>query len=293
MSHISVLLKETIDGLAIRSGEILVDCTLGDAGHAKEAIRRHQDLTLVGIDRDQSAILRAGELLGKSDRIILRQGNFRDLEKTLDDLGIDQVDRVILDVGLSSRQLEESGRGFSFQRDEPLIMTFEVDGGLITAETVVNEWSQENLAQIIFGFGEEKYARKIAKGIVEARESAKITTTGRLVEVILSSTPRSYHHGKIHPATRTFQAIRIAVNDELGALEEGLSSAWKRLAPTGRIAVISFHSLEDRIVKTYFNKLKDQNLARLINKKPITATEIEIAENPRSRSAKLRIIEKI
>lgn len=296
MSHISVLLHESIDGLNIQSDDIFVDCTFGDGGHSQEVIRLFGDrVTVVGIDRDQDSIDHAEKNLSVTSRknIFLRQGNFRDLEGILGSLGFRNVQRFIFDIGLSSRQLEYSGRGFSFQRDEPLIMTFEKTGQSdVTAFDVVNNWQEENLYEVFKGFGEEKFARKIARGIINARSVRPIEKTSELVEIIFKSTPPHYHRGKIHPATRTFQAIRIAVNDELGAITQGLKSAWKVLSSGGRIAVISFHSLEDRIVKQYFNELIKSKEGTQITKKPIVASEEEKKVNPRSRSAKLRIIEK-
>jgi len=300
MSHISVLLHESIEGLDIREGDVYVDGTLGDGGHSAEVLKRFgSKITLVGIDRDADAIARVQTRFEKefpaemsAGKIFLKQGNFRDVESILTSVGLKSANRFLFDIGLSSRQLEESGRGFSFQKDEPLLMTFEKTGSGVNARTVVNEWQEESLEQIIRGFGEEKFAWRIAKGIVSARALAPIETTHQLVDIIKKSTPFYYHHGRIHPATRTFQAIRIAVNDELGAIHDGLIAAWNLLTPGGRIAVISFHSLEDRIVKHYFNELKVGE-AKLITKKPVTASENEIEANPRSRSAKLRIIEKI
>jgi 16S rRNA (cytosine1402-N4)-methyltransferase len=297
MSHTSVLLNESIDGLAIRQGDVFVDGTLGDGGHSAEVFRKFgAAVTIIGIDRDSDAIARVRDRFTKlgadENSAMFIQGNYRHCDKILESLGRASASRVLLDIGLSSRQLEESGRGFSFQKDEPLMMTFEPNGEL-TAQVVVNNWEEQNLADIIYGFGEEKYSRRIARGIVEARNKKPIETTGELVDIIKKSTPIFYHFGKIHPATRTFQAIRIAVNDELSALQDGLKAAWKILLPTGRIAVISFHSLEDRIVKNYFNELKADGTGRVITKKPIIATDEEIKNNPRSRSAKLRIIEKI
>jgi 16S rRNA (cytosine1402-N4)-methyltransferase len=198
--------------------------------------------------------------------------------------------------------LENSGRGFSFVKDEPLLMqmknfanksTKEDPSPEITAQDVVNEWEETSLADIIYGYGQERYARRIARGIVEARKSKRIATTKELVEIILKSVPAVYRRGKIHPATRTFQAIRIAVNDELGALSEGLEKSFAGLESGGRLAVISFHSLEDRIVKKFYKEKQDKEIGKIINKKVITASEEEIRSNPRSRSAKLRIIEKI
>jgi 16S rRNA (cytosine1402-N4)-methyltransferase len=326
MSHISVLLHESIEGLDIHEGDVFVDGTLGDGGHTAEVIKKFGStsgkITVVGIDRDQDAIDRVTKKFtdqgilssengaGATQNIFLKLGNFRNVEEILASVGLHSAQRFLFDIGLSSRQIDESGRGFTFQKDEPLLMTFEktpaagagAEAGASTTPTareVVNEWSEQNLAQIIEGFGEERFAYRIAKGIVAARTVKPIETTGELVEIIKKSTPFYYHHGRIHPATRTFQAIRIAVNDELEAIRDAMKSAWKLLTPGGRIAVISFHSLEDRIVKHYFNELKEAEtedgkpIARVITKKPITARDEEISQNPRSRSAKLRIIEKI
>lgn len=303
MAHTSVLLYESIDGLAIQPGDVYVDGTLGDAGHSLEVFKRFGDtVTIVGIDRDVDSLERVQKKLDENfsgesvkPKIFLKQGNFKNVVTILAESGMSNAERFLFDIGMSSRQIDESGRGFSFRKDEPLLMTFERVGtaGVFTAREVVNEWQEESLAQIFYGFGEERYAKKIAKGIVEARKVKPIETTTDLVQIILSSTPKSYHHGKIHPATRTFQAIRIAVNGELDAITEGLKAAWSILTPNGRIAVISFHSLEDRIVKQYFNELKKDGTGKVITKKPITASEEEIESNPRSRSAKLRIIEKI
>ncbi len=298
MTHTTVLPKESIDGLNIQTGDTFVDCTLGDGGHSVEVLKRFgNEVTIVGIDRDENslAVAKANieNLKTDSQKIFLKLGNFRNVDQILHSCGFGEAERFLFDIGLSSRQLEESGRGFSFQKSEPLLMTFEKSKETgITAKEIVNEWDEENIATIIRGYGEEKFAHKIAKGIVETRKVKAIETTGDLVEVILKSTPFFYHHGRIHPATRTFQALRIAVNDELGAIKAGLAEAWKMLAPKGRIAVISFHSLEDRIVKHYFNELKETGAATVITKKPITASEEENSQNPRARSAKLRIIEK-
>jgi 16S rRNA (cytosine1402-N4)-methyltransferase len=244
---------------------------------------------------DADALARSKQRFEHLDaKIDFVQGNFRTIDAILDTLGISTVNSILLDIGLSSNQLEESGRGFSFQNNEPLQMTFgkDVQEGDTTAETVVNEWSEDTLETIIRGFGEERYAGRIARAIVEAREIDPIKTTHELTSIIASAVPMRYKKGKIHPATRTFQAIRIAVNQELQALEEGLQKGFERLAPNGRMAVISFHSLEDRIVKNYFKKLITEGTALGITKKPITPGEQELSHNRRSRSAKLRIIEK-
>jgi 16S rRNA (cytosine1402-N4)-methyltransferase len=215
------------------------------------------------------------------------------MDEELGKLGITVIDGVAFDLGFSSMQIEESGRGFSFLKDEPLSMALQSDPKHVafTAEDIVNGWDESDIANVIFGYGEERYARRIAQALVEARETQKITTTGQLVEIIKDAVPGRYKTGAIHPATRTFQALRIAVNDELNALKEGLQKAYDLLAPSKRMAVVSFHSLEDRIVKE-FSKEKEADGATRITKKPIVPTSDEVRTNPRSRSAKLRILEK-
>lgn len=298
MRHVSVFLQETIAGLELRDGDVVVDGTLGDGGHTEAMFATGRDIEVIGLDLDSAAIARSQNRLAPHvNHMTYVNDSFRNLTSILEKLHVSSVSKVLLDLGLSSGQIDPpaggSGRGFSFQRDEPLIMTFgNGDDGKITARDVVNDWSQETLATIIRGFGEERFSGRIARGIVEAREVAPIETTGQLVDIILSVTPSFYAKGKIHPATRTFQAIRIAVNDELEALKAGLSGAWQVLSPGGRIAVISFHSLEDRIAKQYFRSLAADDTGLIITKKPLIATEAEVKENPRSRSAKLRIIEK-
>jgi len=294
--HKSVLLKESIGGLHIVPGDIYVDGTLGSGGHAEEVAKRFgRKVKIVGIDMDEDAILRAKVRLEKVDAdVVFAQGNFRDIDKILSSLDIPKVNRIMLDLGLSSNQLEESGRGFTFKKDEPLKMTFskETESSAVTAEVVVNEWGEETLSTIFKGFGEERFAKKIAKAIVENREFEPIKTTSQLVGIIASAVPGWYQHQKIHFATRVFQAIRIAVNDELGAISEGLEKIFESLAKEGRLAVISFHSLEDRIVKNFFRKKASEDEAILITKKPIIPDDEEFHTNKRSRSAKLRIIEK-
>lgn len=297
MAHISVLLQETIQGLAPRSGDTVLDGTGGGGGHALALCREvGTSGTIIVFDQDDDAIERVRERLASCDATKhLVHDNFRNLAGALDTLGIATVDRVILDLGLSSFQLDEAARGFSFRQAEPLTMTFAKHPGLeaFTAYDVVNTWDEEHIADVIFGYGEERYARTIARAIVKTRAAHPIETTVELAEVIKAAVPLRYAHGRIHPATRTFQAIRIAVNDELGALEEGLESAWKRLAAEGRIAVISFHSLEDRIVKRFFKEREREGEARILTKRPIEASDEECHANPRARSAKLRIAEKI
>lgn len=272
-----------------------MDGTLGSAGHSSAIAEKFDsDVEIIGIDRDIEALSRSEEKLASlTSNAFLRLGSFRNLDEILQGLGIGKVNAILLDIGISSDQLETSGRGFSFQKDEPLEMTMEKDAKGMTAKQALNNWSEETLELVIRGFGEEKYSRKIAREIVLQRDEKPFETTRDLVEAVEAATPASYHRGKIHPATRTFQAIRIAVNEELTALEEGLAKSFDALMDGGRLVVISFHSLEDRIVKNFFRDKVKEERAKLITKKPLTATEDELRENPRSRSAKLRVLEKI
>lgn len=295
MVHESVLLYEAIEGLEIRDGDIVVDATLGNGGHSEALLSLEKDIRVVAIDMDLDAIARSQKRLGHfEDRITYIQGNFRNIKTLLESHGISSVSKILFDFGLSSNQLEESGRGFTFQHDEPLLMTFarDITDSTLTARDIVNDWQEDSLREIIRGFGEEKFAGRIARGIVEAREVKPIETTTELVNIILSMVPGFYRKGRIHAATRTFQALRIAVNDELESIKDGLSHGFETLLPSGRIAAISFHSLEDRIVKQYFRSLAQEEVGSIITKKPIVPTEQETKQNPRSRSAKLRIIEK-
>ncbi|MBX4199075.1 16S rRNA (cytosine(1402)-N(4))-methyltransferase RsmH [Candidatus Parcubacteria bacterium] len=293
--HIPVLLHEVLSNLNLKEGDIFLDGTLGSAGHSAAVAREFGDtVEIIGLDRDVDALARSeAELAPLAANVFLRQSSFRDLDQVLQGLGVGKVNAILLDLGLSSDQLEDSGRGFSFQRDEPLEMTMEKDSKGITAKEILNNWDEETLELILRGFGEEKYSRKIAREIVMQREEKPFKTTGDLLEAVHAAVPASAKHLRIHPATRTFQAIRIAVNEELTALEEGLVKAFGALVVGGRLAVISFHSLEDRIVKNAFRDLAVEERAKLITKRPIVPTEEEVAENPRSRSAKLRVLEKI
>jgi 16S rRNA (cytosine1402-N4)-methyltransferase len=306
MTHASVLLQESIEGLDIRAGDVFLDCTLGGGGHSLEVCKRFgKSVKMVGLDADSVAIARSAKRLTECGcEIDAVCANFRNLDSALDGLGIGNVDKILMDLGLSSNQFEESARGFSFKKDEPhpdgsrgesLLMTFEADPaeGMLTAQTIVNLWDEENIATVIRAYGDERYAKRIARAIAEERKIHEIRTTSDLVRVILSATPARYHHGKIHPATRTFQALRMTVNDELGALTEGLSKAFERLSAGGRIAVISFHSGEDRIVKNFFREEAKGGRATALTKKPIVPSEEEVKANPRARSAKLRIAEKL
>ena len=307
-SHNPVLLGECIEGLAIRPDGIYVDGTLGRAGHSREIARRLTTGRLVCIDRDEAALAAAEERLAPwRERVTLVHGNFGDLEQLLDGLGLSQVDGMLFDLGVSSPQLDDAQRGFSYMADAPLDMRMDRSEGL-TAYTVVNEWPQEELRRILYQYGEERCAGAIAGAIVRARERAPVETTLQLVEIIKSAMPAQALREKQHPAKRSFQAIRIAVNDELTAVERMLQGAVPRLSPGGRLCVISFHSLEDRIVKNALAAFAKgctcppdfpvcvcgkKPQIRLVNRKPIVAGPDELADNPRARSAKLRIGEKL
>lgn len=295
--HKTVLLKETIDSLDLHKGDIVVDATLNAGGHSLEVLKRlGTDVTILGLDADSDAFKRAHETLDPMNgNVAYIESNFRKLKSAILNAGVKEVNRFIFDLGLSSDQLENSGRGFSFQRNEPLLMTFEKTPSkdALTARDVVNDFSQENLAAIIKGFGEEQFSGRIARVIVEAREEKPIETSSQLAEIIKSAVPARFKNGKIHPATKTFQAIRMAVNSELETLETALKDAFEILALDGRISVITFHSGEDRVVKRYFKYLKDEGQGELIVKKPILPTKEETIGNPRARSAKLRVIRKI
>ncbi|MBX4199938.1 16S rRNA (cytosine(1402)-N(4))-methyltransferase RsmH [Candidatus Parcubacteria bacterium] len=293
--HTPVLLNESLEMLALKGGDVFVDGTIGSGGHSAEVAKRFgDDIEIVGIDRDRDALARSEERLRTlTHSSYLKLASFKDLGKVLDGLGISRASAILLDLGISSNQIEESGRGFSFQRDEPLMMTMSKEKDELNARHILNTWDESTLEVVIRGFGEEKYSRKIAHEIVTRRDKRPFERTGDLVDAVMAATPERYHHGKTHPATRTFQAIRIAVNEELTVLEEGLKEGFRVLAPGGRLAVISFHSLEDRIVKNFFKDLAQKNLGKLITKKPVTPSEAEVKGNPRSRSAKLRAIEKI
>lgn len=290
--HKSVLLRESIELLAIQKGEVVVDATFGGGGHSREIVERFgTSVRLVCVDLDENARRRFQEA-SFPDTAIFVQENFKEAAAVLAKSGNEGVDRIIFDLGVSSFQLDEDDRGFSFRSDTPLAMTFSKKGSHtgVSAEEVVNGWSEETLAAIIEGFGENRAARKIARAIVAAREEQSIKTSGALTEIVLRATPR---RGRIHPATTVFQAIRIAVNDELNVLSEALGRWWQALRPRGRMAVISFHSLEDRIVKKTFIQFQQALSGRIITKKPTVAGAEERKENPRSRSAKLRVIEKL
>ncbi|MEN9551703.1 MAG: S-adenosyl-methyltransferase MraW, rRNA (cytosine1402-N4)-methyltransferase [Candidatus Parcubacteria bacterium] len=294
--HIPVLLNECLEGLSLKEGGIYVDCTTNRGGHSVE-IAKHigKEGTLICIDLDNQALKEARDLMeGLNDgpKLHFICSNYRHIESILSDLKIEHVDGVLADLGLSTQELECSKRGFSFQNDEPLIMTFSdsPDEGATTAYDIINFWSESTIADILYGFADETYSRRIAKAIVEHRINSPIQTTFELVSVIKSATPSAYHHKKTHFATKTFQALRMAVNDELGGIKDLCQSFPKILKQQGRACLITFHSTEDRMVKQTLREYKESLIP--ITKKPIIPSEDEISRNPRSRSAQLRIVER-
>lgn len=307
--HKSVLLQECIDALNIRPDGIYLDGTLGGAGHSSQIARRlTEGGRLIGVDRDRTALAAAKERLAPyADRVTLVHSNFAEIDAILDSLGIPAVDGMLFDLGVSSPQLDDASRGFSYMADAPLDMRMDKDDAL-TAGEVVNTWPQGELRRILYDYGEERYAPQIAAAICRAREKAPVETTLELVDIIRSAMPAQALREKQHPAKRSFQAIRIAVNDELGAVSRMMQAAVGRLNPGGRLAVITFHSLEDRIVKSEMQQAArgctcppefpvcvcgKKPLVKLVTRKPIVSGSAELEENPRARSAKLRVAEKL
>ncbi|MGO4530984.1 16S rRNA (cytosine(1402)-N(4))-methyltransferase RsmH [Paenibacillus sp. 2TAF8] len=313
--HITVLKEEATEGLNIKQDGIYVDCTLGGAGHSSViASKLGPGGRLIALDQDDWALDNAREKLAAyENQVTLVKTNFRDLEQVLKDLdvpmkdGVPQVDGILYDLGVSSPQFDEGERGFSYNHDAPLDMRMDQDA-LLTAKEIVNEWPEAEIARILYRYGEEKFSRRIARVIVDKRSKFEIETTGELVELIKEGIPAAARRTGGHPAKRSFQALRIAVNDELGAFEEGLHQAVRCLAPGGRVSVITFHSLEDRICKqilsSYLEKCTcppdfplcvcgGKGTLRLVNRKPLIPTEAELTENSRARSAKLRVAEKL
>ncbi len=306
--HISVLLEECIEGLAIKPDGIYVDGTLGGAGHSSQIAARLETGKLIGIDRDPVALKAAGERLAPfADRVQLVHSNFCEIKQVLKDLGVEAVDGILLDLGVSSPQLDDGARGFSYMADAPLDMRMNSQDSL-TAYTVVNSYGYDELKRILYDYGEERYAPQIAAAICRQREEKPIETTLELCDIIRSAMPAAALREKQHPAKRSFQAIRIAVNDELGAVEKVMQDAVECLAPGGRLCIITFHSLEDRIVKNGMATAAKgcdcpphfpvcvcgkKPKVRILTRKPIVSGEEELDRNPRARSAKLRICEKI
>lgn len=295
--HIPVLLKETIEYLNPKHGDTIVDGTINGGGHSEEILKKIGDIgKLIGIDQDGNILNKLREKWQGKKNIYLINDNFRNLDSILESLKIEKINGALLDLGFSSMQLEQSGRGLSFQKDEPLLMTLKSDilPEDLTAREILNTWSEEDIANLIYKNGEERYSRRIARNIARRRETKSIEMTFELVDIIREAVPAAYRNNRrINCATRTFQALRIAVNDELGAMEEGIIKAWSVLGISGRLAVISFHSLEDRIVKNFMRDKAKSGGGKILTKKPAVASEAEMASNPRSRSAKLRALEKI
>ena len=309
LSHTSVLLRECVEALNIRPDGVYVDGTLGMGGHSLEIARRlDRGGRLIAIDRDRRAIEAAGERLAEyRDRVTLVHGNFRDLSMILDEQGVEKADGMLFDLGVSSPQLDNPERGFSYMADAPLDMRMDVSESL-TAWFVVNKWPEERLRQILYSYGEERYAPRIAAAIVRRREQAPIDTTLELAEVIRDAMPAAGRREKQHPAKRSFQAIRIAVNDELGAVSQLMEEAADRLRPGGRLAVICFHSLESRIVKNAIAARENgctcppefpvcvcgfRPTLKTVGRKPVFPSEAEVEANPRARSAVLRVAERV
>lgn len=307
--HIPVMLDECVEGLNIRSDGIYVDCTVGGAGHSREIVKRLGEKgRLIAVDKDADALMVAGERLADHKKqISFLHDDFKNLPQDLDGLGIEAVDGILIDLGVSSYQLDNAERGFSYMKDAPLDMRMD-RSQYLTAFNIVNEYSAGEIIKILYDYGEEKLARRIAENIVRIRSKQTIETTLQLAKIVEDSYPAATRFKYGHPAKRTFQAIRIAVNDELGTLKESIKQMALRLAPRGRMAVITFHSLEDRIVKTAFKELStdctcppdfpicvcgNKREVMTVNKKPILPSERELNENPRSQSAKLRIIERL
>lgn len=291
MKHVPVLLDETVSVLGLGPDSVVFDCTFGGGGHARRILSQLGSKGVyVGIDADPVAINGVG-LQGEA-KIHLVNANFSEIKQVALDLSL-RPTAILADLGWRSDQFEAGDRGFSFQKDEPLLMTFgDPTKSLFTARDVVNDWKEESLADIIYGYGEERFSRRIAKAIIWAREKSPIETSKQLADIVAGAYPAIARRGRIHPATKTFQAIRITVNDELGALKKLLSDGFEILEPSGRLAIISFHSLEDRLVKRFFDEKSRDQLALKLIKKPIVAGDEEREVNPRSRSAKLRVIEK-
>lgn len=296
MPHIPVLLQEVIQMLNPQKGNTIADGTLGAGGHAREIIKCIMPKgVFLGCDKDNAMLQQTKEEIEKAfgeykENIHCVLGSYKDMVEIAQKNNIGHFDGVLLDLGFSSWHIDESKRGFSFQKDEPLDMRYD-QSQETTAEMVIQLMPQKDLADIIWEYGEERFSRKIAAAIVERRKKMSIKTTADLVEIITNALPAHLRHGRINPATKTFQALRIYVNDELGALKDFLDTILEYMNPESRVAIISFHSLEDRIVKQTFREWEKQKKVRRITKKPITPQDTEIKQNPKSRSAKLRVIE--
>ena len=303
--HQPVLLRETIEELVTKKDGIYVDCTLGGGGHTEAILSASPDTRVIGIDQDTEALKASAERLAPyGDRAVFVWNNFRNIDAVLSELGIEKVDGFLFDLGISSPQLDHADRGFSYQQDAPLDMRMNRESTGLTARDIVNTYTEEELAEILWKYGEERWAKRIAAFIVESREKKPLETTGELVSVIKAAIPKKVRQEGHHPAKKSFQALRIAVNDELNIIAPAMEAAAKHLNPGGKLAVISFHSLEDRIVKETLKYLaadcicpphqivctcNKERLIKITVRKPIVAGEAELQENPRARSAKLRV----
>ncbi|MCX6722022.1 MAG: 16S rRNA (cytosine(1402)-N(4))-methyltransferase RsmH [Candidatus Staskawiczbacteria bacterium] len=295
MIHTAVLKKEVIEYLDPKQNENFVDCTVGEGGHTEDMLGRNgPEGKVLGIDLDPQQVAASQWLhVQYKERVVLVNDSYTNLKEIIERKSFGAVNGVLLDLGMSSAQLVRAHKGFSFQIDQGLDMRYNDETNYLTAEKIVNEWPEEKIKEILENYGEEKFAKKIAKNIVEQRKLGRIKTTFQLIEIIKDATPSAYWRGKIHYATRTFQALRIAVNDELENVKRILPDAISILAPEGRLAVISFHSLEDRIVKNFLSSEAKKGVLKILTKKPITASRDELSKNPRARSAKLRVAIKI
>lgn len=288
--HIPVMLNKVLDFLEGEKRHLVVDCTFGGGGHSKEILKRFKDVRVIGIDRDLDAIKR-GEMLKEqfAGRLTLFHSNFKELPSMLESIGIKTVDAILIDLGISSDLLDDASRGFSFLKEGPLDMRMDTTSEL-TAELVLNSYPRERLEKIFLEYGEERYAKRVAKAVCEYRKKNRLTTTTELVKLLSKII---YKSGKINPATRVFQALRIEVNNELNSLNSFLQSFPATLSKGGRIIIISFHSLEDRIVKNFFREYEKSGVLKIITKKPVVPDEVEVKQNFKARSAKLRVAEKI
>lgn len=289
--HHPVVPETVLKYLNVAADKVYVDCTLGEGGHSEFILKNCDIKLLVGIEQDSELIEIAKLRLKNFTNVVIIQGNFKDLDMLLEKTGIKSADGFLFDLGLSMYHFKKSNKGFSFQQEAPLDMRF--SGENISAESIVNQYSQKEIANILRNYGEERFAHRIASAIVRARQKIRIQTTTQLAQIVEKAVPRKYRHKRIHPATRTFQALRIAVNNELENLELGLKKAIERLSLAGRVCVISYHSLEDRIVKNIFKFYEKQGLIKILTRKPLTPSAEELNRNRSARSAKFRAAEKI
>lgn len=296
MKHITVLQKEAVETLMIKPDSVIVDATFGAGGHARLICKELSSKgTYIGIDADKQAFEGSDlQEIENGPSVHFINNNFANLTEVLSSLHINKVDGILADLGWRTDQFTDGGKGFSFKADEPLLMTYgDPEQYVFTAHDIVNSWDEENIADILYGYAEERHSRRIAKAIVLARKEREIKTAAELAEIISNSVPGFYRNGKIHPATKTFQAMRIAVNDELGKLEEFITAALGALNDGGILSIITFHSLEDRIVKLRFRESAQDGEFYRVTKKPIIPSREELLENPRARSSKLRVIQKV